>query len=39
VRVYVDSQRPAAGIAPGTRSCVLDGSGHRETGGLRCKDF
>jgi uncharacterized caspase-like protein len=39
VRVYVDSPRAAAGIAPAARSCVLDGSGHREGGGFRCRDF
>jgi multidrug efflux pump subunit AcrA (membrane-fusion protein) len=38
-RVYIDTPRARVGIAPGTSSCVLDGSGHRETGGLRCKDF
>jgi uncharacterized caspase-like protein len=39
VRVFVESQRQPTGIAPGTRSCVLDSGGHRETGGFRCKDF
>jgi uncharacterized caspase-like protein len=38
-RVYIDTPRARVGIAPGTSSCVLDSSGHRETGGLRCKDF
>jgi hypothetical protein len=38
-RVYIDTPRARVGIAPGSTSCVLDGSGHRETGGLRCKDF
>ena len=27
------------GIAPGTTSCVLDGSGHRETGGRSLQGF
>jgi hypothetical protein len=38
-RVYIDTPRARVGIAPGTSSCVLDSAGHRETGGLRCKDF
>jgi uncharacterized caspase-like protein len=37
-RVYIETPR-SQGIAPGNRSCVLDSGGHRETGGLRCKDF